>query len=629
MIAYFRGFLMNAYLRNPLKVCLGLIAAIAFASRTFASEPPWVEVRSPHFSVVTDAGDKRGREVAMRFEQMRSVFETLMVKANVNIPVPLQIVAFRNTKELRQFAPLWNGKPTEVAGLFQSGADRSFIMLDMSVENPWTVVFHEYAHQLMNGILAAQTAPWFEEGFAEYFSTVEVDNKQARLGKVPEYEYQILRQNGMMKVADLFRVRQYSSTYNESGDHRSVFYAESGIVVHYLYDNQWIPKLGTYFDLVTNQNVPVESAIQQTLGISAAQFDKALWAYVNSGRYKYYAIPNPANIVSADYAVKPLTVADGNAILADIHLHSLDYHDKALEEFQDILKTDPNNEAACRGMGYAYLQKGDFDQATGYFKRAVQADSSDPRAHYYYALLMSRQGTFVDRSLLPAMTKELETSIALDANFADAYSLLAFAQTYGGDPAKGLETIRKAVAISPRNESYRVNLARMYMNNQKPEQAIAILQALQKIQNPQMTNDVNQTLAQAQELKARLQSESQLANSSTPLILGSSAPSNPSDPQQEGEESARTRLDPNALDNRGAAKFLQGKVMAVDCTAPPSAALTVLSGTQTWKMKVENMDHVILIGADKFSCSWSQQKIAFNYRETGANQGSVISLEIQ
>ena len=105
-------------------------------------------------------------------------------------------------------------------------------MLDMSTENPWSVVFHEYAHQLMNGVLTARVDPWFEEGFAEYFSSIEVDSKEARVGKIPEDEYLVLQQNSMMKVSDLFRVRQNSSTYNESGSHRTVFYAESGIVVH-------------------------------------------------------------------------------------------------------------------------------------------------------------------------------------------------------------------------------------------------------------------------------------------------------------------------------------------------------------------------------------------------------------
>jgi hypothetical protein len=65
----------------------------------------------------------------------------------------VQIVAFRNGKELRQFAPMFEDKPIEFAGLFQQGSDRSFILLDVAAENPWTVVFHEYAHQfqLMNG----------------------------------------------------------------------------------------------------------------------------------------------------------------------------------------------------------------------------------------------------------------------------------------------------------------------------------------------------------------------------------------------------------------------------------------------------------------------------------------------
>src|SRR5204862_7657800 len=103
-----------------------------------AGDPQWVEIRSPHFSVVTDAGEKRGREAAVKFEQLRAVFGAILVKAKVNLPIPLQIVAFRNTKELRQFAPLWHGKPTEVAGLFQPGPDREFILLDMSAEDPWT-----------------------------------------------------------------------------------------------------------------------------------------------------------------------------------------------------------------------------------------------------------------------------------------------------------------------------------------------------------------------------------------------------------------------------------------------------------------------------------------------------------
>ena len=130
--------------RSVAALLLASIALIAIPCH--AKDDEWVEVRSPHFSVVSDAGDRRAREVALRFEQMYYVFGTLFSKKIVNLPVPLQIIAFRNTRELRDFVPLWHGKPIQVAGLYQGGEDRNFILLDLSVEDPYRVVFHEYGH---------------------------------------------------------------------------------------------------------------------------------------------------------------------------------------------------------------------------------------------------------------------------------------------------------------------------------------------------------------------------------------------------------------------------------------------------------------------------------------------------
>jgi Flp pilus assembly protein TadD len=615
---------MYSRLRWVFRLLLSVSAVLSAVVPASAAEPQWLEIQSPHFSVVTDAGEKRGREVAMRFEQMRAVFGALMVKANVNIPIPLQIVAFRNTKELRRIAPLWHGKPIQLAGLFQSGEDRSFIMLDMSVEDPWTVVFHEYAHQLMNGILTASSDPWFEEGFAEYFSSIEVDSKEARVGKVPNYEYEVLRQDGMMKIADLFKVRQNSSTYNETGDHRTVFYAESGLLVHYLYDNNLIPKLSPYFTLKIDQGKPVEDAIQQSFGMSAAQFDKVLRNYASSRQYKYYPIPTPPNIIAKDYAMKPLSALDGSAVIADIHLHSPDYREKAISEFQEILKAQPGNAAACRGLGYAYLQKQDFGQAGVYFKRAAQVDSKDPRVHYYAALLMSREGSFSDPAHLSEMTREIETAIALDPGFADAYTLLAFAQMRGGDVAGGLTSMKKAVSLSPRNENYRFNLAQMYLSNQQPEQAIAILQMLQKSGNQEVAQRASVSLAQAQEVQSAMQA----AHEPGPVVERRSVGEAPIVGSVRIEKASADE-GVKVIPNETAAKFLKGTVLSVDCSSMPSATLTVVSGAKTWKMRVSDSKHVLVMGADEFSCSWNRQKVALNYRETGDAAGSVISIEVQ
>ena len=94
--------------------------------------------------------------------------------------------------------------------------------------------------------------------------------KKPEWERFPHDDYVILQQLGTMKIADLFRVQQNSSTYNENGDRRTTFYAQSGMLMHYIYDNQLLPKVAIYFDLKENKHLPVEDAIKQAFGMSAA-----------------------------------------------------------------------------------------------------------------------------------------------------------------------------------------------------------------------------------------------------------------------------------------------------------------------------------------------------------------------
>jgi Flp pilus assembly protein TadD len=606
-----------------LKVCFALGCVVGCSHSSFAGEPQWVEVRSPNFSVITDAGAKRGRDVALHFEQMRSVFGTLMTKANVNLSVPLQIVAFRSTKEMRQVAPVFNGKPTELAGLFQGGEDRSFIMLDMSVDNPWSVVFHEYAHQLMDGNLSVRTDPWFEEGFAEYFSSIEVDHKEARVGKIPEDTYRVLQQDGMMHIGDLFRVQQYSKTYNESGDHRSVFYAESSLLVHYLYDNQLMLKLAIYFDALRNQKKTVEQATQQAFGMTPEQFDKVLRNYLSSGRFKYYPIPTPSGIVAVQFFETPVSLMDARAVLADIDAHSPDHQGRALGEFEEVLKADPNNPSALRGAGYSYLQRQDFEHAGEYFRRAAERDSKDPRVHYYNALMMNRAGVFTKGAKADEMKKELETAVALDPKLADAYSLLAFAQAVSGEPEKSLTTMKKAVELSPRNEMYQVNLANIYMANRKVDEAIALLRGLAGTGNPEVASHAAAALMQADSFKEQSKSfRPQFKSGGAENVEAARGPAGISGEGVEAE--IHVEAPPSTP-----VRFLKGKLAGVDCSAAPQALLSVVSRGRSLRLHIGDRKHLVLIGADEFSCDWKNKSVALNYRDRQDGDGDVVSLEIQ
>lgn len=595
-----------------------------FVAPCLAAAPEWVEVKSPHFTVVTDTGEKRGRDVALRFEQMRAVFGELLKKAKVNQPIPMEVIAFRNGKELRQFAPLWHGKPIQLAGLFQGGSDRSFILLDMSVEEPYQVVFHEYAHQLLNGNTSDKFDPWFDEGFAEFFSTIKIMGKDAEVGLVPEGDAAILGQFSMMKVTDLFRVKQNSSTYNENGDHRSMFYAQSWLVVHFLYMNKLLPRLDPYFSLALDRGVPVEQAIQEGFGMSPSEFDKALNKYLHASQIGIFKIPAPTGIDSGTFTIRPISVLESQAVMADVHAHSPDYRDKAVEEFTEVLKAQPDNLTALRGLGFGYLYKGDYQRAGEYFEQAVKNNANDPRTLYYSALLAQREGGLSrGGTQLQTIQQRLQKAISLDPDFADAYSLLALTYMTQGDKANSLTTMLKAVNLDPRNEAYIFNLAQLYLAAQKFDESIALLNMLARSNTPGTGMRAQRELAQVHSVKQAMDSRGQMqATSGTEgdIELIGSGPPPPDTPAGPVTASASAG---------GPPRFIKGKLMAIDCSAPPSALLTLVAGTRSVKLHVRDSSHVIVIGADNFSCGWKDQKVAVNYRETGADAGDVISIEVQ
>jgi Flp pilus assembly protein TadD len=326
--------------------------------------------------------------------------------------------------------------------------------------------------------------------------------------------------------------------------------------------------------------------------------------------------------VAAQFTETPVSLADARAVLADIDAHSLDHHERALSEFQAVLAMDPNNASALRGTGYAYLQQQDFDHAAEYFRRAAERESKDPRVHYYNALMMNRAGGVASGAKSDAMKKELETAVALDPKLADAYSLLAYAQASSGEPEKGLATMNKAVELSPRNEAYQINLANIYMANRKVNEAIALLRSLAGSGNPQVASQAHVALAQAENFKEQ-------SKSFRPRIEVRSAENAGAgrDPAgiPGGKVEAEIQVEPPPSTP---IRFIKGKLASVDCSAAPQALLSVVSGGRSLKMHIGDSKHVVLIGADEFSCDWKNKSVALNYRERQDGGGDVVSIEV-
>ena len=357
---------------------LTLCALILCSIPSPGAEPSrWLEIHSTHFTVITDAGDKRGREVALRFEQMRAVFATLLGKNHLNQSVPLTILAFDNDKSYYQIAPLRHGQPIDVPGFFLPGEDQDFFVLNLSEQEPWRAVAKDLAAMLLNYNYPPAQA-WFDEGLAEYFSSIRVDNRQVELGRdpallpsatqealgnqrdthPPKNFTELLSAQVWLSLPDLFNAKH--NTSSNEGSPPSLYDAESWIVMHYLLHEQKLPEIGVYFGLVLNQHVPEEDAIQQAYGMSSAQLEQAVKDYfhsqfamltavdaarqtntnaasaANAAPGQAYRFPVPVGPDDSAITSKPLPEVDARALYAEVQIRVLERRDAGLKTLQDL-----------------------------------------------------------------------------------------------------------------------------------------------------------------------------------------------------------------------------------------------------------------------------------------------------
>jgi hypothetical protein len=64
-----------------LRIATFLCLVAAVASSAGAQTDTWLEVRTPHFQIITNSNEKEGRRTARQFEGMRAVFQRVFPDA--------------------------------------------------------------------------------------------------------------------------------------------------------------------------------------------------------------------------------------------------------------------------------------------------------------------------------------------------------------------------------------------------------------------------------------------------------------------------------------------------------------------------------------------------------------------
>ena len=259
---------------------LMVIATAIMARADVTPQRKWLELRSPNFRVMGDAGERDLRRVAERMEQLHALVGMLAPDAAVGVP-DTTVILFRDRRAYVPFQPIYNGKPQPVAGYFAAGPMNYITLLAVAESESQSVVHHEYVHLAMDRAVGQMPA-WISEGLAEFYSTFDVTDggKTAQLGGMLQHHLWTLQQT-LLPLTTLAAVDHGSPYYNER-DKSSVFYAESWALVHYLQlgkERKYGARFAPFVTAIAN-GVPFARACTTVLGVAPEALEDELRKYV-------------------------------------------------------------------------------------------------------------------------------------------------------------------------------------------------------------------------------------------------------------------------------------------------------------------------------------------------------------
>lgn len=585
-----------------------VLVVLVFLPNLAAAKDEWRQVRSKNFNLVGNAGEKDIRKVAAKLEQFRETFRLLFTKTNVNSSIPTNVVVFKSDNAYKPFKPKRADGKTDnfIAGYFQSGEDVNYITISTEGEDAETygTIFHEYVHFIINTNFGkSEVPPWFNEGLAEYYQTFEMEGDQkAKLGLPQNGHLQLLQQNKLIPLETLFKISNYALHQNENHS-RSIFYAQSWALIHYLVQSGKSEGLGKFLSLAI-KDVPSEKAFQEAFQMTYSQMEKELKKYVGQNSYKYSLVTFKNKLTfDGEMQTSPMSEADTNAYLGDLLYHTNRIED-AESYLQKAVALNADSSMANTTYGMVKLRQNKFDEAKTYLEKAISLGQSNYIALYRYAYLLSREGRdefgyvksfAADKSA--KMRELLKKAIAINPGFTESYELLAFVDLVNNEELdEAIVYLQKALRYQPGNQQYSLRIAEVYLRQQKLVEAIVIVEKIAATaDDPQIkaqAENLTGQIRQMQEISARQKNSSR--QDETITIITDEKPLSPEEFAKVEKEAQMRSINRALRKTKAGEKRVIGRIQKIDCK-DKIIIYTIKTDGATFALSSKDFESLVLV----------------------------------
>jgi len=475
----------------------------AVASFLFLADPArgatWVEVKSPHFTVLSDAGERRAREVAWQFEQIRGAIVRLWPWATVEFPLDVHVYAARNEQTMRGLVPeYFEGRnairPDSVfvsSPMAHYVALRSDVKLDSRGDiNPYRSSYWSYMSLVVRTSFDRDLPPWFSRGLADVFSNTIVRDDVLLVGQLIPWHLERLRSTARIPLQSLL-ADDAAVKHLRDADRMAEFDAAAWGLVHYLMfgnKGQNLVRMNELSTAIRRGADPNEALARVYGGLQAV--NDGMLRYIGQSLYLYQRVPADVNVDMKAFSAREAAAPDVALAFARLHVAM----NRPVEARQQLATASAA--AAGEVEGALLEREGKRDQARAAYQRASEAQAAGFYGEFRFASLLWPEERAEDADArFAAMEKSLRRAVTLNPRFAPAHGLLAQTLARLGRAAEGLPLAQRSVTLSPTEAYSHESLARVYWALGKREEAIASAKrALAYAENERIRANVQQLL---------------------------------------------------------------------------------------------------------------------------------------
>ena len=563
----------------------------------------WVEVRSAHFTVSSNAAEGDARHIAEQFEQIRAVFHGSFAKLRVDPPRPVAIVAARDESTMKMLVPdEFEGEGhVHPAGLFHSDGEKDYVVMRLDAEgtSAFHTVYHEYTHALLH-MNYSRVPLWLNEGLAEFFGNSTLTSKDLTTGAADKTHLYVLRKNEWLPIRTLLDVGESSPYYNEKNP-ASIFYAESWAVAHYLLLDPEARRehLLDKFLVAWDQSGDQAAVGREAFG-DLERFGENVRKYVRKRDWRMGIALPAQESAGGNYVVRKLSPGEVLALRGDIMMHR-----GLLNQAEPIVKQavelDPRLATTHETLGFFYFRDNDFAAADEEMSKAIELGSTNFLAFYCHGVLLLRDPSATEEATQKGRAS-LETAARLNPGYAPTFEALTQAYSRSADTqGKALDAALTAVRLDPESRTYKFGLAYVLLNNGRAAEAAGVAQTLLasagSAEDTRAAHRLLDTVDEEQQWQKESQEQASVNLSPGDTSQAGDAPkggmaAHP-DPAQAHPATSRRQLGPPEW------MAADGAIASIDCSHSPEVVMTLNLGKGPLSFHAGNFQRVGMSGVSE------------------------------